>query len=240
MSEANKISGSMIIISGPSGVGKSSIMKNILSDKNLKFFESISYTTRNPRKGEENGVHYNFVTKEKFQEMINNNEFLEFKTVHENSYGTPLKILDKLKEGSNIILDIDYQGVLEISKNIAIINKAINAGINLIKIFILPPSLEILEERLKKRNDMDNITQEKRIKCALEEIKYSVHYDFILTNDDLDKTTKLVKCCIENLNNEDLLIYKVKNNDKFNQILIDSINQVFEKTIDLSKLSINK
>ena len=131
----------LIIISGPSGVGKSSITSNLLSNtKNLDF--SISYTTRDKRPNEKNKEHYKFISKEKFQEMIDRNLFLEYETVHGNVYGTPIRpIEESLKFDHSILLDINVQGASTI----------INTNhFDCVSIFIKPPSIEELKERLIK------------------------------------------------------------------------------------------
>jgi len=176
--------GTLYIISAPSGAGKSSLIRNILKQrKNIIF--SISYTTRPPRNNERNGKDYFFVNEEKFFEMINKGLFLEYAKVHNFYYGTEKNfILKNLDQGNDIILDIDYQGAKIVKNNIK------DTSISLISIFILPPSFEVLKERLVKRGTDSEEVINLRLKNALREIKHSLTYDYLIINDKLDKAFK--------------------------------------------------
>ena len=170
--------GLLIIISGPSGAGKSSVTSNLLSNiKNLDF--SVSYTTRDKRSNEEDEEHYEFISKEKFHEMIDENLFLEYETVHGNFYGTPIKpIQESLKFGHSILLDIDVQGASSI----------INTNhFDCVSIFIKPPSIEELEERLIERKDMSDDDIQKRVKEARKEIVQSKYFNHMIVNENLDE-----------------------------------------------------
>lgn len=170
------MSGKIFVISAPSGAGKSSLVKALCEiDKNLSL--SISYTTRKKRVNEIEGNDYHFVSKEKFEKMIKNNEFIEYATVYGNYYGTCLKVLEEIIElKKDVILEIDWQGAKQIKK---ILPQAI-------LIFILPPNIEILKKRLIKRNtDTDDIIQ-RRIEAAHIDINHSKDFDYTIINDNFD------------------------------------------------------
>ena len=167
----------LIIISGPSGVGKSSITTKLLaSSKNLDF--SISYTTRDKRPSESNNDHYIFISKTEFEDLIKKNAFLEYEEVHGNYYGTPLKAIeDSLKFGHSILLDIDVKGAYNI----------INTNhFDSVSFFIRPPSIEALKDRLTDRGDMEIVQIENRIIEAKNEIMKSIHFDHLIVNDDFN------------------------------------------------------
>ncbi len=169
--------GTLFVISAPSGAGKSTLCSMLLKkNKNVKL--SVSYTTRAPRKGEVDGVHYSFISENKFKGMINRGEFAEWATVHGNMYGTSLKELKKLnREGYDILLDIDTNGARQIRKNYA----------NAVYIFILPPSMQALKKRLINRKTDSDATITKRLENAREEITLCVDYDYIVVNDKLER-----------------------------------------------------
>lgn len=167
--------GLLIVVSGPSGCGKGTICNELLK-RNQNFNISISTTTRKPRLGEIDGKSYFFVSEEKFKEMIENNEFMEYAHVHSNFYGTPKKfVLDKLKKGENVLLEIDVQGALQIKK---IYPKGVY-------IFILPPSMDELKDRITKRGTETESDISKRFKAAYEELNYAKEYDYLVVNDEL-------------------------------------------------------
>lgn len=177
-----------IIISSPSGAGKSTIVKKIREwDKKIGF--SVSATTRQPRPGEINGVNYHFFSLEEFKKRIYNEEFLEYAQVFDNFYGTLRSGIEaKFKENCDVMMDIDWQGAQQISEKL---DKN-----RLLKIFILPPSLKELENRLKSRGQDSTEVIEKRLAKAKDEITHCFNYDYIIVNDNLDKTVEEVKSII--------------------------------------------
>lgn len=184
--------GKLFVVSGPSGVGKDTIVSNYLKDNSAHL--SISGTTRKPRNGEINGVHYYFYTKEEFEDKISKGDFLEHAIYNDNYYGTPKsKILEKLNEGINVILVIEVNGALQIKDLIK----------ESVLIFILPPSLEELENRIRCRNlDSDEMIKN-RLKIAEDEIAKSNLYDYVLVNNDIDGATKKLKMIIDAENEKD-------------------------------------
>lgn len=179
----NKKNGSIFILSAPSGTGKTTIC-NILKKTipNLKF--SVSHTSREPRDGEENGVHYNFISEDEFKTKIEKGDFLEWVKLHGAYYGTSLEDLNKNKsEGINQILELDTQGV-ELLRSI---------DFDATYIFILPPSIKALEKRLTKRGTESKEKIKKRLEVGKKEImKYEI-YDYVVTNVDLDESVHLIK-----------------------------------------------
>jgi len=170
--------GSILIISGPSGAGKSSLI-NAAKDKIGDYYFSISTTTRPPREGEQDGVHYHFVDKESFEADIRAGNFLEYAQVHGNYYGTSLKpVREALEAGKLVIFDIDVQGH-------AIARERM--GDLITSVFVTTPSLQELERRLKSRGTDDEEIINKRIQNALVEIEYITAYDFLIVNDDFEK-----------------------------------------------------
>lgn len=165
--------GLLVVYSGFSGVGKGTIMKEMLS-REESFRLSVSATTRAPRPGEVDGREYYFITKEKFLKMIDNDEFLEYAQYADNYYGTPKKAVeDMLNEGYNVFLEIEVQGGVQIMEKCS----------DCLSIFIVPPSLEVLEQRLRGRGTETEEVIEKRMKAALDEQKYTSRYDFVVKND---------------------------------------------------------
>ena len=168
--------GAMIILSSPSGAGKTTLVK--LLSKNKNFFISVSHTTRSPRSNETDGVDYFFIDKEKFQTLIDKNEFLEFAKVFDNYYGTSKKnIINKLEEGKNVIFDIDWQGTEQIIKQ--------KLNYKLITIFILPPSKKVLRDRLSNRDMKDKLIVEERMNQFNKDILHWKNYDYVVINDEL-------------------------------------------------------
>lgn len=169
----------MLVLSSPSGAGKSTLARNLLAaDENIAM--SVSVTTRKPRPGEEDGVHYHFVTAEKFAEMRDNAELLEWAEVFGNLYATPAAPVDAaLANGSDVLFDIDWQGTQQLQER---------RGSDLVRIFILPPSAEELEKRLKSRaQDTDEVVA-KRMAGAANEISHFPEYDYVIINHDLDES----------------------------------------------------
>lgn len=171
--------GYMFVVSGPSGVGKTVLCNHIVEKFKPNVVYSISTTSRLPRGNEKNGQEYNFCSTEEFEEAIKENAFAEWACVHGNYYGTPRKFLvDKINEGKHVVLNIDVQGGMKIHKEYP--QEAI-------MIFILPPSFEELEHRIRGRNTDSEESLKKRMVNARKEIDCSKQYKHCLINDDLDK-----------------------------------------------------
>ena len=169
--------GIMVILSSPSGAGKTTLV-NLLSKEN-NFEISISHTTRQPRSNETSGKDYFFVSDQEFKRLIKNEEFLEYAKVFNNYYGTTrTPVIDKLNRGKNVLFDIDWQGADQIK------NK--NLDFKLITFFILPPSKEILYERLSNRDMKDKLIVEERMKQFERDVLHWINYNYVVINDDLD------------------------------------------------------
>jgi len=178
--------GRLFVISGPSGTGKGTICKEILdADKSIRL--SVSMTTRNPRQGEEHGVHYYFATHDEFRQLIADEGFMEYAEVFGNFYGTPKKqVKEWLDQGISVILEIDVQGALQVKKNFP-------EGI---LIFILPPSMEELRNRIIGRGSETEESMARRLGAALEEINNIDQYDYRVVNDDLQEAVGQVQAVI--------------------------------------------
>ncbi len=176
----NKMTGKLFILSGPSGVGKGTLRENALKNFNNLVY-SISCTTREPREGETNGVEYRFISRDEFEQGINNNLFLEYARVHENYYGT-LKsdVIQELESGKNVLLEIDVQGALQVREKMN----------DSILIFIAPPSIEELSRRLINRNTETQHDLNIRLANAAKELELANKYDYIVVNDDLDSASR--------------------------------------------------
>ncbi len=169
--------GKLFVISGSSGVGKGTLLKLFL-DKHPEFKLSVSCTTRKPREGEENGVNYFFLSTEEFNNLIKNDEFLEWAEFSCNMYGTQKAYVErKLSEGKNLILELDTTGALNVKK---VMPEAC-------LIFILPPSMEELESRLRGRHTESEDAIQKRLNTVKIEIERSNQFDYKIVNDDLEK-----------------------------------------------------
>ncbi|MBT8449149.1 MAG: guanylate kinase [Gammaproteobacteria bacterium] len=168
--------GTLYIVSAPSGAGKTSLLRTITEElTNLKI--SVSHTTRAMRPGEENGVHYHFVSVEQFKERIATNEFLEYAEVFGNWYGTSIASIDEqLNAGHDVVLEIDWQGAQQVRERLA----------NTISIFILPPSRAELEHRLNHRGQDDAEVIAERMSEAISEISHYDEYDYVIVNDDFN------------------------------------------------------
>ena len=193
MSLKNK--GVMVILSSPSGAGKTTLVK-LLSEEN-KYKISISHTTRKPRLNEKNGIDYFFVEKKKFKEMINNDEFLEYAEVFNNYYGTTKKnVFLNLDMGINMVFDIDWQGTEKI------VSKQLNY--KLISFFILPPSRDELLNRLSNRDMKDKLIVEERMKQFDKDILHWRDYDYVVVNDNLKNCYKKIISFIDSeINNKE-------------------------------------
>ncbi len=173
--------GAILLISGPSGSGKSSLCKELFNNIESIYF-SISTTTREIREGEVDGKHYYFVSKESFLEDIEDDKFLEWAEVHGNLYGTSKKsVLEALESGKLVVFDIDVQGFINISKQF---------GKYLTSVFITTPSKETLKKRLHNRGTDNKDTIDRRVKHALEEMKFVGRYDYLLINDNFEKSSR--------------------------------------------------
>ena len=185
--------GIMVILSSPSGAGKTTLVKLLSERKNFEI--SISHTTRKPRPGEVPNKDYFFVDNTEFQELIKNDRFLEYAKVFNNLYGTSSEqVIDKLSQGKNVIFDIDWQGADQIK------NKKLN--FKLITFFILPPSRKILFERLSNRDMKDKLIADERMKEFSRDVLHWINYDYVVINDDLEKCYSLIdKIILSELSN---------------------------------------
>ena len=175
---SEKKEGIIVILSSPSGAGKTTLVKKISSENN--FIISISHTTRKPRSYEIDGTHYFFVSDAEFKKLISNENFLEYAKVFNNYYGSSKDIVNnKLKKGENIIFDIDWQGTEQIIQK--------NLNYKIITIFILPPSREELFKRLLNRDQNDEKIANERMKQFKNDVLHWNDYDFVVINDDLEK-----------------------------------------------------
>ena len=172
--------GMLFILSSPSGAGKTTLAKRLMqADPAVTL--SVSATTRKPREGETDGVDYHFVTKERFSEMVLNGEMLEHATVFDNFYGSPRAPVETvLDEGRDVLFDVDWQGAKQI-------RDAMKDDV--VSVFILPPSVEALEDRLRKRNLDDDETIRRRMDKSIAEMRHWPEYDYALINGDLDICT---------------------------------------------------
>lgn len=165
-----------LILCAPSGAGKSTLVKKLCAEFDLSF--SVSCTTRAPREGEIDGVHYHFIGKEEFEQKVRRNEFAEWAVVHGNYYGTPLKpVLAELAKGKDMLFDIDIQGASQLALTLPFARF----------VFIFPPSMDILKSRLEKRGTDSAEVIEKRMKNAVGEIENAHWFEAWIVNDDLDK-----------------------------------------------------
>lgn len=182
-----KTKGILIVISGPSGAGKGTICKEITGN-NSNTWLSTSMTTRKPRGKEINGIDYFFVSEEEFKQKIDEDGFLEYAIVHSGQYyGTPKdKINDMLNNGKDVILEIDIQGAIEIQNKIS----------DALFIFIMPPTMKILKERLIKRNTESEEKVLERFKTAYKEINEVTKYNYVVVNDEIELASKKVEAII--------------------------------------------
>ncbi len=182
-----KTTGQLFILSAPSGAGKTTILKKVMQ-KIVKLEFSVSHTTREPRKGEKNGVDYHFVPVEEFKGMIDEGLFLEWAEVHGNFYGTSRPaVLEQLKKGIDIILDIDVQGAAIITED---------ASLDSVSIFVAPPSLAELERRLRGRGTDSEETIRIRLGNAGKEMAAAEKYDYLVINDELDEAAETLRAVL--------------------------------------------
>ena len=201
--------GIIVILSSPSGAGKTTLVRKISKLKNYKI--SISHTTRTPRTNEINGKDYFFVKKKEFENLIKKKQFLEYAKVFKNYYGSSKKlVLSKLKKGKNVIFDIDWQGTKQIKQK--------KLKYKLITFFILPPSRKILYQRLSRRDMGDKLIVEERMQQFDKDILKWKSYDFVVINDDLDLCYKqIIKLIKSKLLNTKVFYNRelIKNHIKF-------------------------
>lgn len=186
--------GTLFIVSGPSGAGKTTLIKRVrdqLKTIGLEIYFSVSHTTRKPRAGEVEGKSYYFVTAEQFERMVAEKEFIEHAFVHEQQYGTSKKeVLTRLGRREDVILDIDYQGARQIAHDADLKDRSLN-------IFIFPPSFDILEQRLRDRGLNSEQEIDTRLRKAIDEIDAGKEfYNYVIINDDLDIATECLKATI--------------------------------------------
>lgn len=176
--------GLLLVLSGPSGSGKGTINQVIAEDPNV--FISVSATTRQPREGEQDGKHYYFLSKEEFETRLSTGMILEHNVYCDNYYGTPKKeVYEHLEQGHDVILEIDVNGALKVMKENDVVS-----------IFIMPPSLEVLEQRLRGRGTETEEVVQQRLNEALTEISKAYEYDYIVVNDNLEDAIAQVKAII--------------------------------------------
>jgi len=180
------VPGNLIIVSGPSGAGKSAISAGVLEQlPRLRF--SVSYTTRTPRGGEQNGIHYHFVSREEFDGLVRNGEMLEWAEVYGNFYGTSKKMIDEaLTAGDDVLLDVDVQGARTICRK--------RPGA--MSVFIMPPSYGVLRERLEQRKLDKAYVIEQRLRVANEEIRQFADYDYLIINSNLGNAIEELKAIV--------------------------------------------
>lgn len=168
-----KARGELIVLSGPSGVGKSTVIAELLSSRRDIHF-SVSFTTRQPRTGEEDGVNYNFVSREEFERMIAAGELLEYAEYVGNYYGTSLKVIrEQLDQGVDVLLEIEVQGAAKVKERCP----------DAVLIFLIPPSIEELSRRLHRRSTEEEEVVQRRLEKARQECRECVHYDYLVVND---------------------------------------------------------
>ena len=210
-----KETGTLVVISGPSGAGKGTVCRELIN-RNDNVRLSVSMTTRSPRDGEVDGVNYYFVSKDEFEKRIDDNNFLEYAIVHNgNYYGTPKdKVLELLRDGYDVILEIDIQGALKINDLIP----------EAVFIFIMPPSMEILKERLIKRNTESKDQIVERFTKAYLEINEISKYNYVVINDEVCNAVKKIeaillaeKCRVDRI--ED--VYLDNSEEAIHELLMD-------------------
>ena len=177
--------GMMFVLSSPSGAGKTTLTKKI-AENNTNFIISISHTTRKPRPSEINGKDYHFVSTEEFNSLVKKNSFFEYANIFDNRYGTLKKpVIESLSLGKDVLFDIDWQGTQQLKKT---------KNLSLVTIFILPPNIKVLKERLLNRHAGEEQSIKKRMNKFNEEVLHWNEYDYVVVNDDLNK-------CYENILN---------------------------------------
>lgn len=182
-----KKKGLILVISAPSGAGKTTLCKRLLQASS-SFISSVSFTTRRPRRNEIEGVDYYFVSQEEFQKMIEKRRFIEWTEVHGRLYGTSANLLDQaVKEEKDVLLEVDVKGGAEIKKNYP----------QAVLVFLVPPSWQELEKRLANRGTEDEEKVARRVKQAKREIEYAPHYDYLIVNDDINRALEDLSAIIQ-------------------------------------------
>ena len=186
--------GTLFIVSGPSGAGKTTLINRVreqLAPLGIELYFSVSHTTRKPRAGEVHGESYHYVSDDEFSRMVERAEFLEWAHVHANRYGTSkLEVMQRLEDGQDVILDIDYQGAKLIDRDPYLEPRSLN-------VFIFPPSLDVLEQRLRQRSLNTDEEIELRLRKAIDEIDEGKEfYEYIIINDNLEVATECLKAAI--------------------------------------------
>ena len=185
MSEVRK--GMLLVISGPSGTGKGTLIERLMKEDDSLVF-SVSATTRAPRPGEIDGVHYHFVSNDEYDQLVAQGAFVEHAKVHGNRYGTlRSEVYERLERGENVVLDIDVQGALNV----------IASEKEKVSIFVLPPSMKVLRERLTGRGTETEEAVERRLRNAVWEISQKDHYEYKVINDDLESCLRTLQAIIE-------------------------------------------
>lgn len=176
----------VFIISAPSGSGKSTLVRALLQ-KHKKLLFSVSYTTRAPRGAELQGESYHFITRQDFKERVERGEFLEWAEVFGNYYGTHRSVVDRANaEDRDVVLDIDVQGARQLKSALP----------DAVSIFVLAPSRQVLEQRLRSRSEDSEAVIQKRLRKAADEIRNYTSYDYVLVNDDLDRSTETLAAIV--------------------------------------------
>lgn len=179
--------GLLIVISGPSGVGKGTVLKEVVKDPKLNIGYSISMTTREKRPGEENGVNYYFVTRNEFHKAVENGELLEWTEFVGNCYGTPVKEVERLRnEGKNVLLEIEQDGCSQVRKKVP----------DTLSIFIIPPSMEELERRIRSRQTEPEEIVQQRLAKAAKEMNNLKDYKYVVCNEDIKLAADIIRVII--------------------------------------------
>ncbi|MFA5421203.1 MAG: guanylate kinase [Bacilli bacterium] len=183
--------GLLIIISGPSGVGKGTIRRQVMADDSLNLAYSVSMTTRTKRENEEEGADYFFVSKEEFERNIKADNFLEWAEFVGNRYGTPKHYVDELRQqGKNVVLEIEVEGTKQVLSRCK--------GSNVVSIFVIPPSFEDLEKRIRHRSTEPEDIIQKRLAKARKEMHLKYHYEYVVLNDRPERAGKEIREIIRN------------------------------------------
>ena len=198
METATPKEGLLIIISGPSGVGKGTIRRNVMGDDSLNLVYSVSMTTRSRRETEVDGVDYFFVSREEFDRNIKAGNFLEWAEFVGNRYGTPKHYVDELRaQGKNVVLEIEVEGTKQVLSRCK--------GSNVVSIFVIPPSYEDLEKRIRHRSTEPEDVIQKRLQKARKEMHLKYHYEYVVLNDRPDRAGKEIREIIRNKLNAKLI-----------------------------------